>query len=160
MASETEQSNKQKTRSIWSALQWLFLLWVCLKIGGCVLMVRGPWGPKIGGKLPNGVEVYFQARPVGRETDDRLTVVAVNAATKHFWVDQIHAGFGHVTLKYNDNGDQLWVESDGKVGASIDLTTGDFRAELDTQHEWAKHGAGTKLDSGNTGSMIWLLGPW
>ncbi len=44
-----------------------------------------------------------------------------------------------------DIGSQLWVESDGKVGASIDLTTSDFRAELDPQHKWAEYGTGTRL---------------
>ena len=124
------------------------------------MMVPAPWGPRIGGTLPNGSEVYFQARKVGGGTDDRLTVVAADAQPKHYWVDQIHAGFDHVTIKYADNSNQVWIESDGEIGASIDLATDDFRAELDQQHEWAKLGSGTTLDSGNTGSIIWLVGPW
>ena len=120
----------------------------------------GPWGPRIGGKLPDGTIVYFQARPVGFETDDRLTVVAPNDTLKHHWVDRVHGGFEHVVLKYNHTGSQLWVESDGKVGASIDLVTGDFRAEHDSQHGWAKYGTGTTLDSGNTIDIIWLLRPF
>ena len=142
----------------------LFVLWICLSIVlniGRVLTGNAPWGPRIGGKLPNGTEVYFQARPVHPiETDDRLTVVAPGMAPKHYWVDRVHGGFGHLVLKYNKTGSQLWVESDGKVGASIDLTTSDFRAEHDPQHKWAKYGTGTTLDSGNTFSFISLLRPW
>ena len=159
MASETSKRNKRTTMVVLIALGLLFVLWVCLRIGS-VLGGHAPWGPRIGGKLPNGTEVYFQARPVAFETDDRLIVVAPNAAAKHYWVDRVHAGFEHVVLKYNNTGTQIWVESDGKVGASIDLTTNDFRAELDTQHDWAAYGTGTTLDSGNTISIFSLFSPW
>ena len=137
----------------------LLVLLVFFNAGRAVLGYA-PWGPKIGGELPNGMEVHFQARPVGFETDDRLTVVAPNTAPKHYWVDRVHGGFAHVVLKYNDTGTQLWVESDGTVGASIDLTTSDFRAEHDTQHAWAEHGTGTTLDAGHTSSVSSLLRPW
>ena len=125
-------------------------------------MLRGHagWGPKVGGILPDGTEVYFQARPGGFETDDRLTVVAPDGDPEHFWVDRVHTGFEYVVLKYNDTGTQLWVESDGKVGASIDLSTKDFRSEHDPQHEWAEYGTGTTLDSGNTFSILSFLRPW
>ena len=159
MASETQKSNKRTYLVIFSALMLLFVLWICFKIGG-VLTGHASWGPRIGGKLPNGTEVYFQARPGGFETDDRLTVIAPSMSPKHYWVDRVHGGFEHVVLKHDNTGHQLWVESDGKVGASIDLTTGDFRAELDPQHKWAKYGTGTTLDSGNTSSIISLLRPW
>ena len=149
-------SGVRSQNSIWRWLKLLFVPWLCLKIGGCVLMVTGPWGPRVGGRLPNGSEIYFQSRPVGRETDDRLTWISPDGNTQHFWVDRIHAGFGHVTIKYTNNGDRVWIESDGKVGASIDLTSADFRAELDQQHPWASMGSGTLLDSGSTGSIIWL----
>ena len=141
------------------ALILLLVLLVCFNVGRAV-MGHAPWGPKIGGELPNGTEVHFQARPAGFETDDRLTVVAPNAPPKHHWVDREHVGFTHVVLKYNDTGTQLWVESDGTVGASIDLTTSDFRAEHDMQHEWAKYGTGTTLDAGYTSGVSTLLRPW
>lgn len=131
-----------------------------MKIGACVLMLTGPWGSRVGGILPNGHSIYFQARPVGRETDDRLTWVSPDQNTRHFWVDQTHAGFDHVTIKYTNDGDRVWVESDGKVGASIDLLASDFRAEQDSQHSWAILGGGTLLDAGSTGSILWSLGPW
>ncbi|HEY2413900.1 MAG TPA: hypothetical protein VGI40_16735 [Pirellulaceae bacterium] len=140
-------------------LKIIFVVWICMKFGGCILMLPGPWGPRVGGILPNGHSIYFQARPVGRETDDRLTWVSPDGNTVHLWVDQTHAGFGHVTIKYTNNGDRVWVEADGKVGASIDLVTSDFRDEHDQQHPWAIMGGGTSLDSGSTGSIIWLLGP-
>lgn len=157
---ETETHLSSHRPAIVRWLKIVFVAWVCMKIGGCALMLTGPWGPRIGGALPNGHSIYFQARPVGRETDDRLTWISADQKTQHFWVDQIHAGFDHVTVKYTNNGDRVWIESDGKVGASIDLGTSDFRAELDSQHPWATMGAGTTLDAGSTGSIIWLLGPW
>ena len=138
----------------------LFMLYVCFTIGSCVLRGNGPWGPKIGGRLPSGTEVYFQARPGGFETDDRLTVVAPEMPPKHYWVDREHVGFEHVVIKYNSTGNQLWVESDRKVGASIDLTTSDFRSEHEPQHDWAKYGSGTTLDSGYTSFILSFLRPW
>ena len=159
MKSEAQQRTKRSYFIVFLTLILLVVLWVCLSIGR-VLTGQAPWGPRVGGKLPNGTEVYFQARPAGLETDDRLTVVAPNMAPKHYWVDQVHGGFEHVVLKYNNTGNQLWVESDGKVGASIDLATSDFRAEHDTQHNWATYGTGTTLDSGNTSSIFSFLSPW
>jgi len=159
MASESKHGTKTTHLVVFIALMLLCVLWTFFAIGR-VLIGHAPWGPRIGGKLPNGTEVYFQARPGGFETDDRLTVVAPSMMPKHYWVDRVHAGFEQVVLKHNKTGSQLWVESDGKVGASIDLTTGDFRAELDPQHQWAKYGTGTTLDSGNTSSIISILRPW
>jgi len=156
MASETQQGTMRRYFVIFSLL---FMLWILVAIGR-VLTSHAPWGPEIGGKLPDGTEVYFQARPGGFETDDRLTVVAPNMAPQHYWVDRVHGGFEYVVLKHNSTGTQIWVESDGKVGASIDLKTNDFRAESDEQHTWAKYGTGTKLDSGNTSSIISLLSLW
>ena len=159
-----ESKTKQNTKQIYLVAGIALLLmscvfWVLFAIGR-VLTNTAPWGPKIGGTLPNGTEVYFQARPGGFETDDRLTVLAPNMMPKHYWVDQVHAGFAHVVLKHNATGTQLWVESDGKVGASIDLTTSDFRSEHDPQHQWAKYGTGTTLDSGSTISIFSILRPW
>ena len=137
----------------------LAVLWIAVAMGR-VLTNCAPWGPPIGGRLPNGTEVFFQARPGGFETDDRLTVIAPNMPTAHHWVDREHCGFEHVVLKYNETGHQVWVESDRKVGASIDLATDDFRSEHDPQHEWAKYGTGTTLASGSTSSILSLLWPW
>lgn len=143
--------------------RWLVLplvVWLCVKVNGCYLCQPGPWGPRVGGSLPNGHIVYFQARPVGGETDDRLTWINTEGASREFWVDQIHAGFPHVTLKYNGEGNQVWVESDNKVGASLDLETGEFRAERYEQFPWVIYGEGQSLASGRTWSILWLLGPW
>ncbi|MEP3478074.1 MAG: hypothetical protein ABJZ55_02390 [Fuerstiella sp.] len=159
MASNSQQSTTAKRLVIFGAVALLLMFWTCFKIAG-VLTGNAAWGPKIGGHLPDGTEVYFQSRPVAFETDDRLTVVAPNSTPKHYWVDRVHGGFEHVVLKCGNTGNQLWVESDGKVGASIDLETKDFRAEADKQHKWAKHGTGKTLDSGNTTSIITLLRPW
>lgn len=79
---------------------------------------------------------------------------------RYFWIDRIHAGFARVTLKFLRDGDRVWVESDGKVGASLDVNTGEFRSELDPKPAWAKYGQGQKLDEGVTSSVLWLLGPW
>jgi len=159
MAREAPQNAKKAFVVIFRTLIVLFMLRMPFAIGR-VLTGHAPWGPKIGGKLPNGIEVYFQARPGGFETDDRLTVVVPGMMPKHYWVDREHGGFEHVVLKHNTNESQVWVESDGKVGASIDLTTSDFRAEHDPQHHWAKCGTGTTLDSGNTSSLFSILRPW
>lgn len=143
--------------------RWLMLAliaWILLKCVGRVMMVAGPWGPRVGGVLPNHHEIYFQARPVGGETDDRLIWISPSEQTQYFWVDQIHAGFSYVTLKYTDNGNRVWVVSDGRVGASLDLVTADFRDESQHQHTWAVMNDGTTLAAGFTGSILWLLCPW
>ncbi len=119
-----------------------------------MLTGHAPRGPKIGWQIARGTDVYFQAHPVGFETDDRLTVVAPSMPPQHYWVDRVHGGFEYVVLKYYSTGTQLWVESDGKVGASIDPGHQAFRAEPDQQHSWAKYGTGTTLDSGNTSTII------
>jgi hypothetical protein len=146
--------------SLGGSLKIALVVWVCLKMSGCILMIQGPWGPRIGGRLPNGSQIYFQARPVGRETYDRLTWIRPDGSEEHFIVDEIHAGFDHVTIRYMNGGDLVWVESDGEIGASIDLRTTDFRAEFDMQHDWAKYDTGEVLDSGFTGSVWWVVGPW
>ena len=150
---------KPSPLAIFGLLVLVAVLWLVLSVGR-LLTGTAAWGPEVGGTLPNGVEVHFQARPAGFETDDRLTVRAPGAAREDHMVDQVHAGFAHVVLRYLDRGDRVWVESDGKVGASIDLTTGDFRAEGETQHDWAVLGAGTVLDSGDTSSVLSFLSPW
>ncbi len=159
MPPETQHQTNRRYFVVFLTLLLLLVFCACFAVGR-VLTGQAPWGPKIGGKLPNGIEVYFQARPAGFETDDRLTVISPNSPTKHYWVDQVHGGFEHVVLKYNDTGTQLWVESDGKVGASLDLATNDFRSESDRQHDWAVYGTGTTLDSGNTSSIFSLFSPW
>ena len=159
MTVKTQHRTKWPYFVVFITLILLFVLWGCFAAGR-VLMGNAPWGPRVGGKLPNGTEVYFQARPAGFETDDRLTVIAPNKAPIHYWVDQVHGGFEHVVLKYNNTGNQLWVESDGKVGASIDLTINDFRSESETQHNWAAYGTGTTLDSGKTSTISSFLSPW
>ena len=160
MTSEAQKSKRKKYLAIIATIIALVVLWMLFAIGRLLLGVA-PWGPRIGGRLTNGMEVYFQARPVHPvETDDRLTVIAPGMAPKHYWVDRVHGGFGHVILKHDETGNRLWVESDGKVGASIDLTTSDFRAEGDPQHTWAQYGTGITLDSGSTSSLISLLRPW
>ena len=146
----------------WS-VSWLkiaLVAWVCGKVLGCIAMIPEPWGPRVGGRLPNGHAVHFQSRTVGRETDDRLTWVSPEQVTRHFIVDQVHGGFGYVTIRYTNNGDHVWVESDNEIVASIDLVTSDFRAEKDLQHTWATIRGGTSLDAGRTYSILWWLVPW
>jgi hypothetical protein len=146
-----------------AAVKWVVRLWVllvCLKFVGCIFMVTGPWGPEVGGRLPNGHAVYFQARPRGRETDDRLTWIDHQGIVRRFWVDQIHAGFSFVTIKYADGGNLIWVEADGEVGASLDLISGDFRFEQQPQLPGAIYGQGQTLAAGRTWSVSGALGPW
>ena len=149
-------------------LKWLAIAWFAMKMGGCFLAFPGPWGPKIGGKLPDGNEIYFQMRPRGgRESDDRLIWITPNGTSRHFWINRIHAGPGHVAVKYLDRGGRVWVEGVhepwGKspaVIASMDLATSVFRGEFNEHHPWAVTGAGTTLDAGGTWRIVWIIGPW
>ena len=138
----------------------ILVIWFVGKVAGCCLMATGPWGPEVRGDLPDGGYVCFQSRPVGRETDKRLVWVAPGGAAREFMVDRTHAGFGRVVLKLRNDGKGVWVEADGKVGASLDLETGEFRPEYASQFDWAAYGAGRIIGAGRTSSILWLLGPW
>ena len=146
-------------KGVWRVLCIIVVLWVFAKLAGCCIMVPRPWGPEVRGDLPDGGYIVFQSRVIGRETDDRLTWVTKDGLRRHFWVDRIHCGFGYVTLKLRDDGKGIWVESDGKVGASLDLATGEFRAEFDTQFEWAKYGQGKAIAEGLTWGILQILLP-
>ena len=128
--------------SIWRWVKFLFVAWLCLKVGRLLLDGDRTLGAASGGRLRMEAKSTFRARPVGRETEDRFNVDITRRRGPALLVDRIHAGFDYVTIKYTDNGDRAWVESDGKVGASIDLTTADFRSELDRQHPWGVNGIG------------------
>lgn len=156
---EMKSGGMKKIVLVSIVLSLLLMLWIPFAVGR-VLIGAAPWGPKVGGKLANGTAVYFQARPGGFETDDRLTVIDPNGTPAHYWVDTEHAGFAHVTLKHDASGTKVWVESDGAVGASIDLSNNDFRSEHDDQHQWAVYGTGVILDSGYTVSLLSILRPW
>jgi hypothetical protein len=104
--------------------------------------------------------VTFQTRRVGTETDKRLIWVDSTGLRRLYWVDRSHAGFHHVVLKQTDDGMGVWVESDGKVGASLRLDNGDFRGEFFEQFPWAVYGQGITVGQGTTGSVVWLLVPW
>jgi hypothetical protein len=140
-------------------------LWLCCKAFlPSMLMTVHDWGPQVRGRVTNGTEVFFQSRVVGRETDDRIVVISPQRAEREYMVDQIHAGFGYVVLKVNDGETQLWVEADGKVGASLDLSTGEFWPEGQNQAPWARYGTGRVLAEGRTWSfhqvLIYLIVPW
>ncbi len=137
----------------------LFAAWLCMKMVGCVGMFTGPWGPQIGGELPNGHTVWYRSRPVGRETEDQLVWINSHGIRREFWIQQFHAGPGYVIIRYCDGGDKVWVSADGLTQASIELVRGDF-CDHARQHEWALPEAGTVLDEGQTFSLVWLIGPW
>ena len=59
MASEAQKNIKRIYLVILATLVVLVVLWIPFTIGRVLLGVA-PWGPRIGGELPNGTEVYFQ----------------------------------------------------------------------------------------------------
>jgi len=123
-------------------------------------MIPHPWGPQIVGFLPDQDKIVFQSRVIGRETDDRLTWITSDGRRKDYWVDRIHAGFDYVVIKLNDNGSGIWIESDGKVAASLDLITGEFRCEQEPQFSWAKFSTGKTIAEGQTTTVLNLFLPW
>jgi hypothetical protein len=147
-------------RRLYKIILTLSAIWIFGKFVGCALMLQGPWGPEVKGTIPQGGVVVFQSRPVGRETDDRLSWITSAGERKDFWVNQTHAGPSHVTIRMSENGKGIWVEFDGSVGASLDIETGEFRDELDLQLPWAKFGRGTIIAQGRTWSLLHVLGPW
>jgi len=142
------------------AIKWIIALWFIGKIGGCYFGIPGVWGPEISGQLPDGGKVIFQSQPVGRETNDRLTLISSEGKRQDYWVDQIHAGFSYIIIKLKDDGTGIWIESDDKVGASLNLITGDFRDEHSPQFEWAHYGHGKKIAEGRTWSLLNIILPW
>jgi hypothetical protein len=151
---------RRKHHLIFSWLGLVIGIWFLGKVAGLIFLIPHPWGPEVRGSLPMGGFVIFQSRIVGRETDDRLTWIRADGQRQEFWVDRIHAGFEYVTIRLRDNGKGVWVEAYGKVGASLDLTTGEFRAEHDPQFEWAVFGKGEVIGAGRTWSIMSIFLPW
>ena len=150
---------KIRFRKFFRVIKWIIAVWLIGKMGGCIFLIPGVWGPEISSHLPNGSKVIFQSQPVGRETNDRLTLINSEGKRQDYWVDQIHAGFSYVTIKLSDDGTGIWIESDGKVGASLNLLTGDFRDEHSSQFEWAHYGHGNKIAEGRTWSFLNIIYP-
>ncbi|MBN2376852.1 MAG: hypothetical protein JXD22_10640 [Sedimentisphaerales bacterium] len=138
----------------------IFLIWFFGKLMGGLFLIPHPWGLEISGDLPDGGRVYFQSRQVGNETDNRLVWIDKMGQRNEFWVNRNHAGPEYVVMKVKSDKTGVWIESDEKVGASLDLTTGEFRSEDDIQFEWAKYGLGTTLAKGWTRGILNLLLPY
>ena len=121
-----------------------------------------PWGPYITANLSTGHTVTFRSRAVGRESDEQLLWTTPDAQQKSFWINQIHAGNAYVTLKVNADQTRLWIESDGKVDAALDMIAGDFWPEGQVMPNWAIYGKGDVVAEGYTSRMRWLrlILPW
>lgn len=154
------KSGRWNRYGVLNTLYLLVVAWLCLKTIGCVAMITGPWGPQVGGQLPNGHTVWYRTRPVGRETEDQLVWIGQAGLRQELWVQQYHAGPADVSVRFRDNGDKVWVVADDRTCCSIDLVTGDFRDELAEQHDWSLSEQGTVLDEGRVYSLLWLIGPW
>ena len=132
--------------------------WLLSKTIGSLRGVTHEWGPKVGGYLKDGRYVYFQARKVGGGTEDKLVLSDPRWGDTTYLVDQIHYGFLHVKIRASADFGRVWVESDGKIGASLDISTGEFWPEAYTQPEWAKYGNGELIAEGDTrtvGQLLW-----
>lgn len=138
---------------------FVLCLWYLGKTAGCIFMLPGPWGPEIRGPLPGGGYAIFQSRGVGKESNDRL-IWFDSKSYREYYANQTHAGPQYVILKLREDGKGLWVEWKGTVGASLDLTTGEFRAEQEPQFKWAQYGKGQIIAQGSTWSILQMLVPW
>ena len=156
---KAEEAVMRHFKTFWRMFLLILGLWIVGKFAGCVLMTQGPWGPEVRGRLPDGGHVIFQSRSVGRETDDRLSWIDKDGTRQDFWVDQCHCGFSYVTIKLREDSKGVWVESDGKVGSSLDLITGEFRFEHAVQFEWAQYGEGKVIAEGRTWGIWTILHP-
>lgn len=134
-----------------------------------VFDISRPWGPEIRGVLPDGGYIVFQSRPTSiRETEDRLIWVNADGKRHEFMVDEIHAGYAYILIKIKDDNTGIWVEDHSPssrepyIGASLDLITGEFRAEFDTQFDWAQLNEGNIIAKGKTYKReLWrILLPW
>ncbi|MCK4625121.1 MAG: hypothetical protein KAV00_07420 [Phycisphaerae bacterium] len=158
--SRPHRHGSAKRKVIIRVALFVLLVWIIGKFAGCFLLLPGLWGPKVVGNLPDGGQIIFQSRAMGRESDDRLTWIRKDGKRHDYWVDRVHGGFLYVVIKVREDGKGMWVESDEKVGASLDLETGEFRSEIDPQFEWARYGEGQTIAEGKTWSWRQLLVPW
>jgi|GEM_PF-1207768 len=155
-----QNSGRWNRYGVFNTMYLLFVAWLCLKTIGCVAMFTGPWGPQVGGQLPNGHTVWYRSRPVGRETEDQLVWIDQTGMRQELWVQQYHAGPADVSVRFRDNGDKVRVVAGSRTLCSLNLRTGDFREELAEQHEWSLSDDGTILDEGRVYNLLLLIGPW
>lgn len=153
-------SPTSKPRRRWFSLRLILVAWLFMKMVGCYGLFPGPWGPSVGGPLPNGHAVWYRSYPLGRETNDQLLWQDAHGVQRELWVQRYHAGAAFVTFRYKDGGNRVWVENDVGTLASLDLTTGEFQDELSVHHPWAIQGEGQILDAGRAFNLLWLIGPW
>ena len=100
-------------------------------------MLPGPWGPTVIGRLPDGTQVSFRARRHGRESEEYLTLESGDGLTREFCVNCTHAsGIGYVQIRHLTNPQTLYVESDGRVVATIDMTKDEFYQEGVSPPQW------------------------
>jgi hypothetical protein len=73
-------------------------------------------------------------------------------------VNRTHAGPGHVTIKFIDQGWKVWAEFDGGVGANLNLRNGTYFGGIPRDDPFANFGAefglGNILDRGLTYSPL------
>lgn len=158
MAVRPKQNSSK--RIWWRVVQIVAGFWIALKILAWLFYIPGAWGPHVGGELPNGHTIYFRARALGGETEDQLLWIQPDDSQRVLLVDAIHAGFDHVSVQYLDDGWKVWVESDEKVGASLDLRSGVFYPEGVKQHSFATMGDGQELAKGRTFGLLQFLTPF
>ena len=138
------------------------VIWIVGKLIGWGFGIPGPWGPGIGGELPDrDGSVFFQSRQVGRHNEDRLVWNRLenNAAkTTYFPVHSDAVALEFVTLYHHDN-DRVWIESEGAVAVALDLENGVVYKESELP-QWAITGEGDVLGEGMTWSFIQVIVPW
>lgn len=137
-------------------------LWLFCKFGSSMIMLApGPWGPTVGGVLPDGQRIAFKSRFYGRETDDVLLVTPPGGAERIYAVNNIHAArISSVRIARDADGKRVWLESRGVVVGSLDLATDEFRPEGTAPLEWAKLGGGVTVAEGGTRGWWQYVVPW
>jgi hypothetical protein len=134
---------------------WFFIKF----ISGLFMLLPGPWGPRVTGRLPGGRTVVFQSRFYGRETDDVLIVKEMSGLRDNwYWINNAwNAKITFVRIAISEKKELIWIESGGQVLASLDLSNDNYvRASL----PGVEFGSGETLAMGHTRGWWQYVVPW
>jgi len=149
-------------KTAWKWCRNVLALWLFCKFWSTMLMLApGPWGPTVEGVLPNGERIAFKSRFYGRETDDELSVHSSGRGEHVYIVNAVHAAnISFVRIACQPDGRRVWLESNGKVVASLNLESDEFTSEGEKPAAWARLGEGITIAEGSTRRWWQFVVPW
>jgi hypothetical protein len=154
-ATPSQNRRSRTLRLLWYAFVYYLIIRPCVII---LFSIPGPWGPSLSATLPLGEKVIFRCRRRGGETDELLYVDYGNKGVREYCVNCTHAlGVKYARLKYAADNRSLFVESGGRVIATLELDSNTFYGENMQQPLWLMNGPVETLVEGWTRYILFEL---